>query len=129
MAKANKANPKITAKEVKISWVKTGLKKDEIKFDGIVYSGRDSATMTDMIRKGTDVVLTITSEPEEKGHPPIQASGTMKKMETNMTCQNPVINGLQFSSDQVSQLVGYIRAEAEVVVMIEQPQGELDFEG
>lgn len=109
----------------KLVEVESSVKAEKLTFKELQFSLPDSGKLTEMLRNNTDVLLTITVEPESEGFPPIQSSGMLKKCESHITCQNPAFTGLRFSTEQCGKLIGYIRAETEITVTIEQPQGEL----
>ncbi len=121
--KKTKVGPSISA-VAKIEKITAGRKGDAIKFDELMFEPKDNATLTEMLRKGSPVNLTIQLE----GDKPIQSSGTLTKSEVNVTNQNPKLSGVSFSPDQHAELIRLMRSEAEVLVTIEQTQGEL-FDG
>lgn len=126
MAKARKAKvgPSISA-VAKIEKITCGRKGDAIKFDELMFAPKDNGTLTEMLRKGSPVLLTISLD----GDSPIQSSGTLTSSVVNVTNQNPKFSGVSFSPEQHAELVRLMRSDAEVTVSIEQSQGELDFEG
>jgi hypothetical protein len=109
----------------KLVEVESSVKAEKLTFKELQFSLDDSSKLTEMLRNNTDVLLTITVEPEAEGFPAIQSKGMLKKCESHITCQAPAFTGLRFSTDQCAKLIGYIRAETEITVSIEQPQGEL----
>ncbi len=119
MAK-KKVGPSISA-TAKIEKITCGRKGDAIKFDELLFDGKQNAELIHMLRKGNPVLLTI----DEDGETPIQSAGTLTRSEANVTNQNPKFSGVSFSPDQHAELVRLMRSDAEITVTIEQAQGEL----
>lgn len=124
MARKPKVGPSISA-VAKIERITAGRKGDAIKFDELMFDPKGNADLTEMLRKGSPVLLTISLD----GNDPIRSSGTLTSSVVNVTNQNPKFSGVSFSPDQHAELVRLMRSDAEVTVTIEQSQGELDFDG
>ena len=120
--KDTKVGPSISA-TAKIEKITCGRKGDAIKFDELLYDGKQNAKLIDMLRKGNPVLLTI--DPDGDSPIQIQSPGTLTQSEANITNQNPKFSGVSFSPEQHAELVRLMRSDAEVTVTIEQSQGEL----
>ena len=111
--------------ETTIKSVLSDKNKETIKFDHFNLDYDEAGDLTEMIRRKNDVELLIELEPKDKGFPAIMSTGVLVSCVTNITNQNPKINRLRFSTDQIAQICGYIQAETPVKITIVQPQGDL----
>jgi hypothetical protein len=122
----------IIGKEIRttavINQLTVGCHQDKISLTSFSLSGPDNEVITDMVKNERVVLLTIDLEGKpDKNFPPIQVEGQLKGYKISKTCDAPDIINIQFSSDQVHQLAGYIRAEQQVVLKFVEKEPEFEF--
>lgn len=111
-----------------INQLTVGCHQDKISLTSFSLSGPDNEVITDMVKNERVVLLTIDLEGKpDKNFPPIQVEGQLKGYKISKTCDAPDIINIQFSTGQVNQLTGYIRAEQEVVLKFVEKEPEFEF--
>ena len=109
----------------KIKSVAAKPKEDTFKLGDFNLEAKDVKILDEMLKFGSEVIVTIEPQKEDPDFPKMAATGNLTKIDLHKTCQNPTFTGLVFSSDQFALLKNYMKAEEYVVVTIEQPQSEI----
>lgn len=114
----SKANPKIATTAI---LKEISVKPDQDSISLLEMDLNDTAivTVSNWIKDKMAVNVTIKPVAGNPNFPPICAEATMKHCDINQGSQTPKFIGLQFSSDQIAQLTGYVRGRDPVAIEIE----------
>jgi len=129
--KDEKAMP-IIGKEIRttavINQLTVGQHQDKISLTNFDIEAKDTEIIRDMVKNERLVLMTIELEGKpDKNFPPIQVEGQLKGYKINKTCDAPNIINMQFSSEQVHQITGYIRAEQQIILKFVEKEPEFEF--
>ena len=129
MAKKPKVN--IVTTEGVLKSVEVGIHKDKIAFESLSFTAEENEILTNIIKseQSPDVRVTIALPGSDEDFPAIASEAILKSSKISKTCDAPALDGLKYSTDQISKLAGYVRSEAGIVLTIEQIQQELPLEG
>lgn len=98
--------------------------KKTITFESFPLVSEQVQEVTELIENKSPILLTLKVTPADKNFPPIQSEAVITKCDVCETTQQPKFAGLQFSSDQVAQMNGYITGKDELTVVIQEQQVE-----
>lgn len=113
-----------------VNQLTVGAHKDKISFTALNLEPEQNEIVADMVKNERSVLMTIAIDgAPDPNLPPIQVSGQMKGYKIAKTCDSPNVVNIQFSSNQVSQLTGYIRGEHIILLKFTEKEPGFDFEG
>lgn len=102
-----------------INQVQVGPHKDKLSFTSLNLVDDQNQIVADLVKHEKPILLTIDLEgPPDASFPPIQQDGLLKGFKIAKTCDAPDVTNIQFSSDQIAQLAGYVRGAHMVKLII-----------
>lgn len=112
-----------------VNQLTVGAHKDKISFTSLNLQPEQNEIVTGMVKNERQVLMTISLDgPPDPKFPVIRVEGQMKGYKIAKTCDSPNVVNIQFSSDQVSRLTGYIRGEYLIVLRFQEKEPELPFD-